>query len=178
MDRAIADHTTFETFREDFERIVAERWLDRADRAKTAQSTGGRGGRGTIYDTNLFTPTAPVVIGKCRRSWGAALLALPVQTYQCGAAEHLAWDGMILRHDDPLVGSGQPPNGFNCFRRNRSRYTNRMRAIETLRRGDQVFGGEWKYPDGRDLRYVRLMVRLSGYPRNREKSQQPQITAS
>lgn len=29
-------------------------------------------------------------------------------------AEHLAWDGLILRHDDPWFVAHTPPNGFGC----------------------------------------------------------------
>ena len=101
VDRAIADGTTFETFRKDFERIVAERgWTGWTGE----DSQGGRAWRArTIYDTNLFTSYAA---GRHRQMQEVAERR-PYWRYRHSPAsvvpraEHLAWDGVILRHDDP-----------------------------------------------------------------------------
>jgi hypothetical protein len=142
VDRAIADGTTFETFRKDFERIVAERgWIGWTGE----DSQGRRAWRArTIYDTNLFTSYSA---GRYRQMQEVAERR-PYWRYRHSPAsvvpraEHLAWDGMILRHDDPWWGGHSPPNGFNCFPAGTEVATpTGWRAIETLRRGDQVFGG-------------------------------------
>ena len=161
------------------ERIVAERgWIGWTGE----DSQGRRAWRArTIYDTNLFTSYSA---GRYRQMQEVAERR-PYWRYRHSPAsvvpraEHLAWDGMILRHDDPWWGGHSPPNGFNCFPAGTEVATpTGWRAIETLRRGDQVFGGSGNIQTVETPRYVRLMVRLSGYPRNREKSRQPQITAS
>jgi len=114
VDRAIADGTTFETFRKDFERIVADRgWTGWTGE----DSRGGRAWRArTIYDTNLFTAYSA---GR-HRQMQAVAEHRPYWRYRHSLAsvvprdEHIAWDGMILRHDDPWWGAHSPPNGFGC----------------------------------------------------------------
>ncbi|MCB1826671.1 MAG: hypothetical protein KDJ54_19635 [Candidatus Competibacteraceae bacterium] len=114
VDRAIADGTTFETFRKDFEQVVADRgWTGWTGE----DSKSGRAWRArTIYDTNLFTSYAA---GRHRQMQEVAERR-PYWRYRHSPAsvvpraEHLAWDGIILRHDDPWWGTHYPPCGWGC----------------------------------------------------------------
>ena len=114
VDQAIADGTTLETFKKDFNRIVAESgwtgWTGQGTKAGEAWRAR------TIYDTNLFTSYSA---GRHRQMKEVADRR-PYWRYRHSDAsvvprpEHLAWDGMILRHDDPWFNSHSPPNGFGC----------------------------------------------------------------
>jgi len=114
VDKAIADGTTLRAFRQDFEKIVAERgWT-----GWTGEGTkGGRAWRTrVIYDTNLFSSysagrTQQMQAVADTRPWWRYRHS-PAST--APRAEHLAWDGLILRHDDPWFASHTPPNGFGC----------------------------------------------------------------
>lgn len=114
VDKAIAQGTTFQEFKKDFNKIVAERgWT-----GWTGEDTkGGRAWRmNVIYDTNLFTSYAA---GRTQQMKEAAKVR-PYWRYrhsdasETPRAEHLAWDGMILKHDDPFWAAHTPPNGFGC----------------------------------------------------------------
>lgn len=108
IEKAIEKGTTLETFRKDFDQIVARHgW----------SYNGGRGWRTrVIYETNL------------RSSYQAArfkqmeeIKALrPFWEYrhsdlvQDPRPEHLAWDGLVLSADDPFWKTHYPPNGWGC----------------------------------------------------------------
>jgi hypothetical protein len=106
VEKAIVDGTTLEDFRRDFDRIVAKHgW----------SYNGGRGWRSkVIYETNL------------RSSYQAGRYAQlmagdwPYWEYVHSDAvvtprpQHLAWDGMVLRRDDPWWQAHFPPNGWGC----------------------------------------------------------------
>lgn len=108
VDKAIADGTTIETFREDFDRIVAQHgW----------SYNGGRGWRTrVIYDTNLRTSYAAGRHAQMQR----VKSAMPYVRYRHNDSvrvprpEHLAWDGLVLRNDDPWLNTHRPPNGWGC----------------------------------------------------------------
>lgn len=106
--------TTLAEFRKDFERIVAERgWI-----GWTGEETkGGRAWRArTIYETNLQTAYQA---GRFRQMKEIATRR-PYWRYRHNDAvttprpEHLAWDGTVLRHDDPWWSARYPPNGWGC----------------------------------------------------------------
>ena len=114
VEKAIAEGQTLVDFRKDFERIVAERgwtgWTGESSKA-------GRAWRArTIYDTNLFTSYSA---GR-HQQMKAVAEKRPYWRYRHSPAsvvprpEHLAWDGMILRHDNPWWKTHSPPNGFGC----------------------------------------------------------------
>jgi hypothetical protein len=69
-----------------------------------------------IYDTNLFTTYSA---GRYRQMKDIAHVR-PWWRYRHSPAsvhprkEHQAWDGMILRHDDPWWSAHTPPNGWGC----------------------------------------------------------------
>lgn len=114
VEKAIAEGTTIQTFREDFARIVAERgwtgWTGEGTKAGVAWRTR------VIYATNLFTSYAA---GRTQQMQAVAQ-ARPWWRYRHSDAsvvprpEHLAWDGVIRRHDDPWWTTHGPPNGFGC----------------------------------------------------------------
>lgn len=114
VDQAIADGTTIETFRKDFKRIVAERgwtgWTGEGTKAGEAWRTR------VIYETNLFSSYSA---GRTQQMKAVADLR-PYWRYRHSPAstvpraEHRAWDGLILKHDDPFWAAHTPPNGFGC----------------------------------------------------------------
>ena len=114
VEKAIAEGTTIQTFRKDFERIVAERgwtgWTGEGTKAREAWRTR------VIYDTNLFTSYSA---GRTRQMKEVANLR-PYWRYRHSPAsveprpQHVAWDGIILRHDDPWWTTHTPPGGFGC----------------------------------------------------------------
>lgn len=114
VEGSIADGTTLEAFRRQFEDIVHQRgWT-----GWTGEDTaGGRAWRAqVIYETNLYTSYAA---GRHEQMKDVAA-ARPYWRYRHShasekpRAEHLAWDGIILRHDDPWWATHAPPNGFGC----------------------------------------------------------------
>lgn len=108
VDKAIADGNTLEQFRKDFDSIVAKYGWD---------YNGGRNWRSNvIYDTNL------------RGSYGAGRYeqlqaqtsTLPYWRYRHSDAveepreDHLKWDNLVLRADDPWWQTHYAPNGWGC----------------------------------------------------------------
>jgi hypothetical protein len=114
VDKAIADGTTYETFKKDFKKIVAARgwtgWTGEGTKAGEAWRTR------VIYDTNLFSSYSA---GRYRQMKDVAA-SRPWWRYRHSPAsrvpraEHRAWDGVILRHDDPWWTTHAVPNGFGC----------------------------------------------------------------
>ena len=114
VDKAIAEGTTIETFRKDFKQTVAQRgwtgWTGEGTKAGEAWRTR------VIYETNLFTSYSA---GRTRQMKEVANLR-PYWRYRHSPAsvdprkEHVAWDGLILKHDDPWWTAHTPPNGFGC----------------------------------------------------------------
>ena len=114
VEQAIAEGTTIQTFRQNFQRIVAERgwtgWTGEGTKAGRAWRTR------VIYETNLFTSYSA---GRTQQMKAIAD-ARPYWRYRHSdasvvpRAEHKAWDGTILRHDDPWWATHTPPNGFGC----------------------------------------------------------------
>ena len=108
VDSAVADGTTIARFRRDFDSIVKKHgWSYK----------GGRDWRTrVIYDTNLRTSYAA---GRYRQM-KEGVDRRPFWRYRHSHAseqprqDHLAWDGLILRHDDPWLNTHYPPNGWGC----------------------------------------------------------------
>ena len=104
VEKAIAEGTTLEDFRKDFDRIVARHGWD---------YNGGRNWRSrVIYETNLSTSYAA---GRWEQ-----LQAAPYWQYdhadwvQTPREQHEAWDGLVLAKDDPWWRTHYPPNGWGC----------------------------------------------------------------
>jgi len=114
VDSALANGTTYEQFGKDFKKIVAERgWTGwTGEGSKAGEAWRAR----VIYDTNLF---ASYSAGRTRQMKEVAERR-PYWRYRHSPAsvvpraEHLAWDGVILKHDDPWWATHSPPNGFGC----------------------------------------------------------------
>ena len=108
VDQAVAEGTTLATFRRDFDAIVAKHgW----------SYNGGRDWRTeVIYATNL---RASYAAGRYQQMLDGAERR-PYWRYRHSDAsehprhDHLAWDGLVLRHDDPWWDTHYPPNGWGC----------------------------------------------------------------
>lgn len=108
VTKAIEEGTTLATFRADFDTIVERHgWSYR----------GGRDWRTrVIYETNLWTSYAAGRHEQMR----AITDRRPYWRYRHSHAseepreKHLAWDGLVLRHDDPWWATHYPPNGWGC----------------------------------------------------------------
>lgn len=109
VDKAIADGMTMAQWRAEFPQI--------ADRYgwKYNGSPGWRAD--IIYDTNMSTALAA---GRYRRMVTPEALELyPYWRYthhscQHPRVQHEAWDGLVLRADDPWWQTHFPPNGWRC----------------------------------------------------------------
>ena len=108
VDSAIAEGTTLATFRRGFDSIVAKHgWSYKGGRTWRTQ---------VIYGTNLRTSYAA---GRYRQMKEIADRR-PYWRYRHSHAsehprpEHLAWDGTVLRHDDPWWDTHYGPNGWGC----------------------------------------------------------------
>lgn len=112
MDKAIAEGTTLETFRQDFDQIVADHgWSYRGKRDWRTR---------VIFDTNLRTSYQA---GRLKQMRDPAVTKLrPYWQYDHAQTripksprpKHKGWDGLILRHDDPFWSTHFPPNGWLC----------------------------------------------------------------
>lgn len=108
VDKAISTGSTLDTFRKDFDQIVAKHgW----------SYNGGRNWRTrVIYETNLnssYMTGRYAQLQKLTRT-------RPYWRYVHSPfvsdprPEHKAWDGRVLRHDDPFWKTHWPPNGWGC----------------------------------------------------------------
>lgn len=108
IGKAIEEGTTLAEFRRDFDQIVERHgW----------QYKGGRGWRTrVIYETNLRTSYQA---GRYQQMQ-AATETRPYWRYRHSFAseepreQHLAWDGLVLPHDDPFWDTHYPTNGWGC----------------------------------------------------------------
>ena len=106
--------TTLADFKKDFEKIIAQRgWTGWTGE----DSQAGRAWRArVIYETNLQTSYAA---GRYQQMKAIAETR-PWWRYRHNDAvthprpEHKAWDGKVLRHDDPWWSTHYPPSGFGC----------------------------------------------------------------
>lgn len=107
--RALEDGTTLAEFRGRFDEIVARHgWSHHGEPGWRAR---------IIYETNLSTAYSA---GRYAQSTEEDVLAaFPYWQYvHSGAAnpreQHLAWNGLVLRADDPFWATHYPPNGWRC----------------------------------------------------------------
>lgn len=108
VDKAIADGTTIQTFRKDFDKIVAKYGWD---------YHGGRDWRTRIiYDTNLYSSYSA---GRYEQQTHMAKLR-PFWQYRHrdGVKHprplHQSWDGLVLPYDDPFWQTHYPINAYGC----------------------------------------------------------------
>ncbi len=108
VDSAIADGTTLEAFRKDFDSIVARHgWT----------YNGGRNWRSrVIYETNLRTSYAAGRWAQVQE----VKATRPFVRYRHNDSvlnprpQHVAWDGLVLPVDSPWLRTHWPPNGWGC----------------------------------------------------------------
>jgi len=110
VDKAIADGATIDDFRKDFDKLVSDHgW----------QYKGARNWRSNIiYDTNI---RCAYQAGRYRQMTDPDVTAeRPYLEYRHSDSsvnprpQHVAWDGLILPHDDPWWDTHYPPNGYGC----------------------------------------------------------------
>jgi hypothetical protein len=116
VEKAIAKGTGLKAFREDFKKIVEARgwhgWTGEGTKAGEAWRTR------VIWETNLATSYAA---GRNAQLTDPDLLARrPYWKYVHADGvmnprpQHLAWNGLVLRHDHPFWQTHSPPNGWGC----------------------------------------------------------------
>jgi hypothetical protein len=109
IDKAISQGTTLETFRKDFDAIVAKHgWSYK----------GGRNWRTDVMlNTNIRTA---YMAGRYQQMMDPDTKAeRPNWEYRHGDSikprpEHIAWDGKVIPADDPWWSTHYPPNGWGC----------------------------------------------------------------
>lgn len=107
IDRALAEGTTLEDFRQAFDDIVTRHgWRFKGEPGWRAR---------IIFETNMNTAYAA---GRHVELVASADI-FPYWIYRhSGAAnprrQHLNWDGQAWRHDDPVWRVAYPPNDFGC----------------------------------------------------------------
>lgn len=115
VDGVVSEGTTYEQFKKQFRDIVAKNgWTG----FKGEGSKKGMAWRaGVIYDTNLRTSYAAGRLQQMK----AVAQDRPYWRYRHNDSvehprpEHLAWDGLTLRHDDPWWDTHYPPGGWGCM---------------------------------------------------------------
>lgn len=123
VDKAISQGKSLESFRQDFDRIVAAHGWD---------YNGSRNWRSrVIYETNMFTSFSA---GR-REQLLSMTQTHPYWMYVHSDAvrhprpEHLALDGLVLRWDDPFWDTFFPPNGWGCQCSIRALTERQLRAL-------------------------------------------------
>ena len=112
VDRAIADGVTFETFQGELEPLLRKKgWWGGKLGSDKQMAYRLR----TIFDTNLRMSYAKGRWEMIERQAGRA----PYLMYDAvndarTRPEHLAWDRLVLRWDDPFWQTHYPPNGWRC----------------------------------------------------------------
>ena len=98
------DGSTLESFRKDFDKIVATHGWD---------YNGGRDWRSRIiYDTNLSTSYAA---GRWQQLQSAPYWQYEHQDWVTHPRkQHVGWDGLVLERGNPWLQTHYPPNGWQC----------------------------------------------------------------
>lgn len=122
VDRALADGTTFETFRKELEPTLKakgwwgkQRMVDPTTGKERVVQLGSPRRLRTIFDTNLRTSYAAGRWDQIQRTSRLRPFVRYVAVQDRRTRpEHAEWHGLILRFDDPWLLSHYPPNGWNC----------------------------------------------------------------
>jgi hypothetical protein len=147
IDRAIAQGTSYDTFRKDFDAIVARYgWAHTGTAAWRSR---------VIWQTNVRTA---FMAGRYAQMTDPAVLEqMPYWIYDHttilnAREEHKVWDGLVLRHDDPWWQTHYPPNGWGCNCRVRPLSERQLRKLgKTKPDAAPPAGGvpaEWQYNVG------------------------------
>ncbi|MDR1351248.1 MAG: hypothetical protein LBJ59_10860 [Zoogloeaceae bacterium] len=116
VEKGILEGTDLEQFRRDFREIVERHgwrgWTGEGTKAGEAWRTR------VIFETNM---TASHAAGRWEQLTDPDVLeAMPYWRYVHDDGvlnprpQHLAWDGLTLRHDHPFWQTNFPPNGWGC----------------------------------------------------------------
>jgi SPP1 gp7 family putative phage head morphogenesis protein len=123
--KALQDGTSFDQWKKkEFSKIIEGRWVPTDRRTREAAPPQAAGGPGepnagwrarVIFETNMRTAYAAGAHGEFQRMRDSH----PYWQYRHGDSrvarpDHLSWDGMVLRADDPWWETHYPPNGFGC----------------------------------------------------------------
>jgi hypothetical protein len=106
---ALENGTTLREFQKSFEQIVAKHgWVHNGTAAWRAK---------IIYTTNLSTAYSAGRYAQATQPF--TLDAFPYWQYVHNACahprpQHVAWDGLVIRADDPWWDTHWPPNGWRC----------------------------------------------------------------
>jgi SPP1 gp7 family putative phage head morphogenesis protein len=111
LEKAMQEGVPFEQWRKEFEKTINGRWLPTS---KTGEDNTGWRAR-VIYETNMKTAYAAGRYGQLQRM----KKLFPFWRYRIGNSrkhrpEHEAWNGLVLRADDPWWDTHYPPNGWGC----------------------------------------------------------------
>lgn len=107
LDKALAQGTGLEEFREAFDEIVARHgWSYKGSRNWRTR---------VIFETNMRTAYQAGRFAQLKE----AVALRPYWQYRHGDSLkprplHLKWDRLVLRHDDPWWETHYPPNGWGC----------------------------------------------------------------
>lgn len=140
VEKAVAEGTTFETFKKDFRQIVTKHGWHGWTGEGTKKGEAWR--MRVIFDTNLQTSYmagryAQLIAGKFK-FW----------IYRHGGSfdprpQHLAWDGLMLPPDHPFWLKHFPPNDWGC--------SCRVFGTNSLKAGERMGGKpDLKLEDGWD----------------------------
>ncbi len=106
---AIEDGETLEDFRKRFDEIVRKRgwvgWTGSESESRRAWRTQ------VIYTTNM---RVAYQAGRWETLKGFPFLRYQHNPVRHPREEHVDWDGLILRRDDPWWRTHYPPNGWGC----------------------------------------------------------------
>lgn len=113
--RAIEEGRTLAQFRQEFDAIVERHgWIGGAGEDRPAWRAK------VIYETNIRTT---YMAGRLKQMRDPDIVKLrPFWAYRHADTrvplkpreQHVGWDGMVLRHDDPWWTTHFPPNGWGC----------------------------------------------------------------
>lgn len=122
VDQALEEGRSLQWFRDNLKPMLIERgWWGRQDMADPVTGEvrevqlGSSRRLKVIYDTNLRTSYAAGHWEKVVKNAATApyLMYVAVDDDRT-RPEHRAWNGLILRWDDPWWDTHYPPNGWNC----------------------------------------------------------------
>lgn len=106
VDQVVADGATLQSFRNDFDRIVA---------AHGWAYNGSRGWRArVIYETNLRTSYQAGRYAQLKEGGWRFWRYQHSESVRFPRPQHQAWDGKVIAADDPWWRTHFPPNGWGC----------------------------------------------------------------
>ena len=158
MSESMENGTGLGEFKKSMRKLMAEKgWYGRPD--KTAKDKKYINWRlKTIYQTNVLTAYSA---GETREMLRTAALYPYWQYKQVQRStkrkSHSAFNGMILRYDDPFWGTGTPPNGWGCqcYRSQLTESQAKAQGGPSKPPADNIINAnipkQWQYDPGREM---------------------------